>query len=528
MHHARTCLVLLLTLLAACDRVPTSTQPPALDVGHTSEANAPTHCGRSLGRACDNPFRPQEQAFERISARVPGFGGFFYENDKIVVYVTDLDQATAVRSAVEPEIAAHRSNMHQRSLASSEILVRQGGYSFAELRDLRNAVARLKNSDLSFLDVDEQRNRVVIGLATGSGREELTQRLTDLHIPPSSYEFEVRGPFRPAAGLRSDRSTFDGGLRIRRYDGVGAWDCSLGFNAVRNSDTVFVTASHCNDSAETLWTHNPVDWWQAQSVGTSIADDEYDPPGVSCYDDHTCGYSDAALQFHLTSSFQMAKIARTVERSYSGAGSIVIDSTKPQIAISGWMAWGIENMAVDKIGQVSGWTAGRVARTCVDHYGPNSTILLCQDEALLTSSNGDSGAPLFHYKDEDSTAVLMGVLRGVLNDTLVYSPIANVVEDFGNLTDGSSWAYPELSATIDGPEEVYPGAWACGWEASVSGGNGVNTYQWSGVKSGTGIGVSHAPYTSGYLVLEVWSGDGQYTITDLYISVSEEYSTCSP
>lgn len=83
-----------------------------------------------------------------------------------------------------------------------------------------------------------------------------------------------------------------------------------------------------------------------------------------------------------------------------------------------------------------------------------------------------------------------------------------------------------LRVEIDGPSEVPSEPEApCTWNAVVHGGNGSNSYQWSGVLSGTGPSVSGEVSSSGWLYLDVSSG-GQNASDKLYITVSQFAPEC--
>jgi hypothetical protein len=156
-------------------------------------ACAPSRCPADFAQSV---FRPAEQPFERISRKVPTFGGFFYEGERLVAYVTALGDSEAVRVAIEPEISSLRAFLRQPPINRSDIVVRQATYSFVQLRDWRNAFACWP-PDVASLDLDEAANRLTIGLVTGSGRGEVEQKLSELGVPPAAYKLVIVGKFHP-------------------------------------------------------------------------------------------------------------------------------------------------------------------------------------------------------------------------------------------------------------------------------------------------------------------------------------------
>jgi hypothetical protein len=168
-------------------------------------ACAPSRCPADFAQPV---FRVQEQPFERISREVPTFGGFFYEGERLVAYVTALEDSEAVRVAIEPEISRLRAFLREPPINRSDIVVRQGTYSFVQLRDWRNAFANgCWIPDVASLDLDEAANKLTIGLVTGSGRGEVEQKLSELGVPPAAFKLVIVGEFRPEATLRNNRDS---------------------------------------------------------------------------------------------------------------------------------------------------------------------------------------------------------------------------------------------------------------------------------------------------------------------------------
>ena len=97
---------------------------------------------------------------------------------------------------------------------------------------------------------------------------------------------------------------------------------------------------------------------------------------------------------------------------------------------------------VNKVGRTTGWTVGEVTRTCVDTGVSDSNILLlCQVFVEASGkkqpqivAGGDSGSPVFLVNGNNSATLLGGLWGGNASGSLfVYSPIANIEQELGNL-----------------------------------------------------------------------------------------------
>lgn len=102
-------------------------------------------------------------------------------------------------------------------------------------------------------------------------------------------------------------------------------------------------------------------------------------------------------------------------------------------------------MQVNKVGRTSGWTRGQITGTCQrqwtnwwDEKGPDgkpiaNVVLLCQNDANYSVAGGDSGAPVFSLRS-NNTAVLVGIHWGRDQNipTISYfSPMSGIMKDLG-------------------------------------------------------------------------------------------------
>ena len=93
------------------------------------------------------------------------------------------------------------------------------------------------------------------------------------------------------------------------------------------------------------------------------------------------------------------------------------------------------------------------------------------------------------------------------------------------IVNGYTVLSPPLSVTILGPNKVRPNTY-CTWWASVSGGTGSYTYQWSGVLLGSGPEISGIVSGSGLLYLDVTDSGGAMGGNNLYVTVTPSAPMC--
>ncbi len=290
-----------------------------------------------------------------------------------------------------------------------------------------------------FTDANERTGLLEIGVDNEGRRKAVEQKLEQLGIPLSSVRILVTKPIVEVATLQDRVRPLEGGLQIAWQSKRSWYVCTLGFNAIRESDSKegFLTNSHCTSkefvSDGTVY-HQPL---PNNPVGKEIAD----PPAFDCgIKGKKCRWSDAALA-ERTSGVEatLGSIARTDGVS---SGSLeIVGSFGIVNELAGNASIGT---VVRKVGRSTGQTEGVVDRSCVDTAAMASRVIrLCQDWVkadVQIVAEGDSGSPVFALNDNPETAevevTLLGILWGGSSDgtLFVYSPIANVEQDHGALT----------------------------------------------------------------------------------------------
>lgn len=445
-----------------------------------------------------------------LAREIPGFAGVFFEpgGDRIVISTTETNRTAfpVARQAVSARLAADFSQRSMVITPPVEYVERVVEYSFMELARHR---ARLGPRlfairEVVGLHVDEEFNRIGVGLTDPSARAAVLELAMEMAIPVEMIAFSEESPIRqlrrpsgkhympsssphtlkdvitiPDAGLR-------GGYGVKA---LGGDYCTLGFTAMRAerpSTSVFVSNSHC--SSIPYRTDYAV-WGQPDSISADLVGHEMlDPETRRCakwrpFFRHDCRESDAALiAVTADRGIALGDIARTDERADCASGcSITVEPTNPVIRISSAKRSNLDNDELDKVGAETGWTYGNVEETCKDKRQEGGVYVLCTDMIDFKVREGDSGAPVFRYNSSDSTAQLRGVVWG-WDEGEDWGAISSLEQIEMNL--GHLWVLDPGEPVLDsiaGPKIVPPDH-VCRWSANTMG-MGPLDHDWSGVVS---------------------------------------------
>jgi hypothetical protein len=378
-------------------------------------------------QAAEDPRREPrsiDQEFLRIEQEIPGFGGFFYdEQDRLNVFLKDTGG---------PAAAAFRE-------VDPGVVLRRGDYGFGELaawrRELRQVLAL---PGVVSLDVDEATNRIRIGMDSRArtkslDRDRLERELLFGEAPRQAVVVEEVEPIRRLAGLRDQVRPIPGGVEVANFKA-----CTLGFNVFREGVFGFVTNSHCTSRQGGLEGTRFYQNYLASGgsfVGVEIADPDYFTGG-DCPPGRRCRFSDSAfIAYDATNLGEYGKLARTVSRGPVN-GSLEFPAKTPRFTING-RATSVLGKPLNKMGRTTGWTYGNVVATCVDvNVFQTDISQLCQDAVQAGVGAGDSGSPIFSWT-RGNNVKLVGILwgGGSTNGSsfFVFSPLANIERELGAL-----------------------------------------------------------------------------------------------
>ena len=422
-------------VLSACDER-TATGPQVQNETVASRS-APVRVAPS--RARPPGFASADEEFTALAKEMPGkFGGYFYgTNDRLTVYLVDLRQRHAALGVLLP--ALHRRfprNPRRGHPDPSSIRFLQGQYDFGELARWRSLVDQnhLRFGGLVTTDVDEARNRVVIGVEDAAAQARARAQLAALGIPGGAVLVEVKERDHPVTTLNDSVPAVAGGYLIQWLTSSGALGgaCSLGFNAWRNDpqfgwEQVFVTASHCSNAKFAV---DGVNYYQWRTSRTSqiIGYEIVDPPPYSdvICPSSPCRWSDALVALWTSSRWDFGHIARTTGL---GNGSVTVDPVQPTFSILSEISYGNVGDLVYRVGRSSGWTSGTITNNCVNAYETGNVLVYCQEEAAFNALGGDSGGPVF------SPTVYPGWvdLRGIVWGGRTFSDMYGIERDLGQM-----------------------------------------------------------------------------------------------
>jgi hypothetical protein len=386
---------------------------------------------------------------DSIAAHEPGFGGAFTDdNGNLVVWATDVTRGENIRGQLVRLARLVPGNSHATRFAAASLIVRKGDYSVADLNRWREALEGASGFHWTATDVDEQTNRIWIGVDSTPDIAIVRKAAATLNIPQAALNVErVKIQHTSAQYLNGyNVSPVAAGLGVYVGETISTATnyCTIGMidtTGVTNpgmyglSNRGFITAFHCINEptygwAKLLTTATPT--YDSLGRGTQafgIANDPHSmnpgetKQGWTCPsnppNNEDCTFADVA-EFFLDSSIATKRgymhgnvnttvtygvIAPTIDSVNTGwnnPGSLQIDSTRT-LEMEGENASG--NMfvgdVVHKIGAGTGHTYGTITRTCTNvstNFGPvfGNMILFCQMYGSYYSSFGDSGAPVYY------------------------------------------------------------------------------------------------------------------------------------
>jgi hypothetical protein len=361
-----------------------------------------------------------------LSRQLPSFGGMFLdETGRPNVYVTDMRDESRIRARLAAFALAN-------GFDASDIQVLRSEFSFARLNDAfeRATHAAMPLAGSVFTDLDEARNRIVVGVEQAGQVQGARAALARAGLEDGSYEVIVTEPIHQVATLRDKFDPTRGGIQIH----FSQYVCTLGANVYDGTQRSFLTNSHC--TAKQGGVESTVYYQPTSSVdGTVIATEVEDPTyfkGGACPRGKQCRYSDSSRALY--SAARGSTLGAMAITSGPNNGSLEVTGTW---SIAGKGA-AVVGTVVNKVGRTTGWTQAAVTRTCVNTSVSGSNIMqLCQhwvqsNNATIVAG-GDSGSTVW---TGSSNITIVGLLWGGSSDnrTFIFSPINQVEQELGTLT----------------------------------------------------------------------------------------------
>jgi hypothetical protein len=362
-----------------------------------------------------------------LGRQLPSFGGVFLdETGRPNVYVTDMRDEGVVRS----RLAAFA---HERGFDPADIQVLRGEFSFARLNDAfeRATHAAMPLAGSVFTDLDETRNRVVVGVERAGLVQGARAALARAGLEDGSYEVIVTEPIHQVATLRDRHDPTIGGIQIH----FSQYVCTLGANVTSGTQRSFLTNSHCTakqGGVENTVYYQPTSSVDGTVIATEVADPTYFRNGA-CPKGKLCRYSDSSRALY--SNARASTLGSMAITDGVNTGSLNVAGTRSIVGKANNVVVGT---VVNKVGRTTGWTQAPVSRTCVNTGVSGSNIMqLCQHWVQSSSATivagGDSGSTVW---TGSSSITIVGLLWGGSSDnrTFIFSPIGQVEQELGTLT----------------------------------------------------------------------------------------------
>lgn len=400
--------------------------------------------GAAIVQVAPVSARGIEAEFVALEQRLPGFGGFFMEDGKLVAFVPDATNASA-KGLVTAEFLGTEEGRNRLSDATGrvpEVELRRGEYSISQLlgwKALLRSRGGIEHGVVEF-DADERRNRVSVGVL-GEEQVGAVVRLAESNGIPAAvlnvYVLDSRpvaaasltDKVRPlVAGYRTNNSWFSG-----QY-------CSLGHPVTLSGTSYFLTASHCipnytgGTGGDVYQDGNDI----SEKVGDIASNPAWSTSGCSAGVDY-CSNADAALvdvDAGITASKKVAQSSSV--GTGNNAGNLTVGATYTIGTQESSLPAGTE---VHRTGQTSGTTKGNIEATCVSiSYDAAGTILEvdCATRVDARSDPGDSGGPVYRWRIPlvTTSRSALGVLFAVNlsgDRKFWYSPMAEVITRLGSV-----------------------------------------------------------------------------------------------
>jgi hypothetical protein len=362
-----------------------------------------------------------------VAREVPSFGGVFLnEAGRPTAYVTDLAAGDAVRSGLA-------GLAREQGFSPGDIVLLRGDFPYAQLSEAfaraTHAVMPLAGS--VFTDLDEARNRVVVGVEHVGLMASARAALARAGLAAGSYEVTVTDPIHPVATLRDEFDPTQGGIQIHFTQFL----CTLGLNVNDGTQRSFLTNSHCTATqggVESTVYYQPTSSVDGTVIATEVEDPTYFRNGA-CPRGRRCRYSDSSRALYSTA--QASTLGAIAITSAPNTGSITVTGTRN---VAGTSSSVVVGTTVSKVGRTTGWTQAGVSRTCVNTGVSGTNIVqLCQHWVQHGSATivagGDSGSSVW---TGSTSATIVGLLWGGSSDnrTFVFSPIGQVQQELGTMT----------------------------------------------------------------------------------------------
>lgn len=412
-----------------------------------------------------------DELLEAVGESVPGFGGMFYDDDgRLSVYIKEASgddapparatEARDVERAIQRVYGKRPMRLNEAPGAAAPgagatdargIRLIPGRFTFAQLIEWRAEIIELLSlPGAVFLDVDEAANAIVLGVADEATRRSALAAIRAKRIPPGAVNVEIVPRIVEHQALTDHVRPVVGGTQVQNSDRGRS---TLTVNAYRQIHRAipdawnrgFLTCAHCTSRLAEVdgarFFQNVISAAPTSSDPNYIGFEAVDPEPDTCYFFIDCRHSDAAFVLYSGAiNWTFGAIARPANPN---TGDMQVDPAMPEFRIVAEEHGPIRGEFLHKVGRTTGWTWGRLSRTCIDRFHPDGVLMRCQNVVRrfngghVMSAPGDSGSPVFSLRGGlgNADVTFHGILAGASEEgrDFLYSPITGIERDLHDL-----------------------------------------------------------------------------------------------
>lgn len=420
----------------------------------------------------DTTLGPEDADLMRLAATIPGLGGVRFDEDgRLVVSLQRLSarggpELDAARAALRARFTRRPRTSRARGTRLTgpvEVVFSDADYDITQLRTWRDRARRTVFSvpEVIFLDLDEARNRITVGVRSSTPVEPGTpgtagpaglavlRAAAAAGIPAAAIyivpiDVTASAPIGPGtlqATHRTNGSSIDGAPAASvvasavgptlssyyrpvmggMYTSANSERCAVGFNAQYFGVPVLVTHTLCSS---TVWLADYSNFVGGANEILGWEGVDPVPEGYLCRSFNygkTCRQSPASLVYYNDPNDAGFGMIAQVNATTANPYSTEIYAPFPAFPITGTEHGVYAGQYVDKVGPWSGWTTGYVNSVCVDYRNgtfsaggtTQDAYYSCQHLALMQQFGPeDRGAPVFDYYANPADGV---VLYGMAN-----------------------------------------------------------------------------------------------------------------
>lgn len=217
-----------------------------------------------------------DDIFANIAYDAPGFAGMYFdETGTLVLGTTGATLPVQMLGAVLAHGSATLDGV-AAAITTGRVRFVSARHAFGELATWKMTLTQPRFDAITFVDIDEVTNRVVISVLGGPGAAAMEARALEAGVPADAYQVVLtQGRARPELTLSDRVRPVRGGFRVTRSDGGR---CSLGVNAQKDDGLGFLVSSHCTGIFATIIGDGMEFYQNTVSSGDWLAKEAADPP----------------------------------------------------------------------------------------------------------------------------------------------------------------------------------------------------------------------------------------------------------